>query len=73
MIAIDVMHTCGQGIVSHLLGNPLFEVVYEQIHKAQALAVSDVCVRIKEIYSELGTADNRLTSRRFRAPAARGW
>ena len=72
MVTLDVMHTCDLGVVSHLMGNTLFEIIYEQIHKAPLLAVSDVWVRIKEIYKELGITDNRLTSRRFRAPAARG-
>eukprot|EP00959_Pyramimonas_sp_CCMP1952_P079426 1660002-Pyramimonas_sp.AAC.1 len=64
-IAIDLMHTGDLGIVSHLVGNTLYEIVYEQIDKSPKDAVSDVWKRIKQIYDELGITANRLTSIRW--------
>ena len=72
MIAIDLMHTGDLGVVSHLLGNALFEIVFEQIDKAPKDAVSDVWRRIKAIYVELGITENRLTSIRCRERADKG-
>ena len=54
-ISIDSMHTVDLGVTSHILGNVLKEIIYEQIAAPAKDACATVWKRIREIYDELQT------------------
>ena len=56
-IAIDSMHTIDLGVTSHVLGNALYEFIYEQRRHGQTVkqAVAHVWSRIQAIYDEQNT------------------
>ena len=57
MIAIDSMHTIDLGVTSHILGNTLFEIIFEQRPHGWTIKkqVAHVWARIQDIYKEQNT------------------
>ena len=56
-LMIDSMHCVDLGVTSHLLGNCLYEMVYEQRPRGQSIkaAVAHVWTRIQQIYDSQQT------------------
>ena len=61
-LAVDAMHTVDGGVTSHVEGNTIFEVVFEQSDGMPAkAAMTKVWGRMKDIYDELGIREQKIT------------
>ena len=56
------MHTVDGGVTSHVEGNTIFEVVFEQSDDMPAkAAMTKVWGKMKDIYDELGIREQKIT------------
>ena len=72
-LAIDSMHCVDLGVASHVLGNCLYEAVYEQRGHGVTVkaAVANIWTRIQQIYDSQNTK-HRISFNGWRHPRPRG-
>eukprot|EP00959_Pyramimonas_sp_CCMP1952_P458278 9476370-Pyramimonas_sp.AAC.1 len=63
------MHTIDLGVTSHILGNTVCEIVYEQIGGTSVDAVSRLWREIKQAYSDIGSSGHKLSFKCWRTSA----
>ena len=71
-LCLDVLHMLDLGISQHIIGNILYELVFERIGGDPKYTFARICERMHELYEEHGTK-TRITSHGLRAiPPAPG-